>query len=162
MAALHVDQAWSKGFLAETAEMVGITAVLVNREGAIVIGPETLMGQTFERGLAAAAGTGSPVQLLWPDGRPADTVAVEVPNYRNLPPFGWRLVGRLESNDAIWPGANRPRGTGGRGAGAPPSASHGGIAGAYLIRARNRPWKLESPPAIVPAGLTLTWVIAAS
>ena len=94
----HVNFAWARRYLEETAGMVGIEAIVVDREGTVVIGPESLQGATFNLASirAASVGAQSAVVETWPDGVSSLSAVVPSMTWRDLPAFGWSLVARVD------------------------------------------------------------------
>lgn len=97
----HINASWANQFLAETAKLSGIDAVLINREGVVVVGPPDLLGQSFSLASfgAARAGVGAALVEAWPDGRTSLSFVIPSVSYRDLPSFGWSLVARIDTNE---------------------------------------------------------------
>jgi hypothetical protein len=96
----HLNHAWAVDYLAETARFVGVDAVIVNRSGEVVVGPKDLVGERFSIASIGAAGVGTGAARVetWPDGTPSMTVVIPALTHRDLPSFGWSLVGRVDPN----------------------------------------------------------------
>ena len=97
----HLNAAWANQFLEETAQLSGIDAVLVNRDGVVVIGPDALMGQAFPLASFGAARAGAEAAVFedWPDGRKSLSIVVPSVAYRDLPSFGWSLIARINADE---------------------------------------------------------------
>lgn len=97
----HISHAWSIAYLAEITKDLGIEAVIVDRSGKVVIGPDKLMGVTLamESVGAARTGRGTAVEETWPDGRSGLSVVIPTVSHGDLPSFGWSLVARLDRGE---------------------------------------------------------------
>ncbi len=92
----HISFAWAEEFLRETAEVRDLDLFLVSRDGAPILStagevPATLNLQSLR---SAAAGVQGSAYEAWPDGRTYFATVVPDVLYRDLPNFGWRLIGR--------------------------------------------------------------------
>lgn len=96
---LHLDYAWARNYLLETAEKLQIEAFVVNRQGEIVIGPGR-EGEILDLPSMRAASTGSAMtsRELWPHGESYFTTVIPEVGYADLPPFGWSLVARIDDS----------------------------------------------------------------
>ncbi|MDF2234798.1 cache domain-containing protein [Albimonas sp. CAU 1670] len=94
----HVNFAWAQAYLAETAAMVGIEAVVVDRDGTVVVGPAEMQGAAFDLASmrAATVGAQSTVVETWPDGVASLSAVAPSITYRDLPAFGWGLIARVD------------------------------------------------------------------
>ncbi len=94
----HVNFAWARAYLAETAAMVGIEAVVVDRQGVVVVGPPDLQSERMNLASmrAASVGAQSAVVETWPDGVASLSAVVPSLSYRDLPSFGWSLIARID------------------------------------------------------------------
>lgn len=96
----HVNVAWAQAYLAETAAMVGVQAIVVDRQGVVVVGPSEMQGARFDLASmrAASVGAQSAVVETWPDGVASLSAVTPSMTYRDLPPFGWSVIARVDPN----------------------------------------------------------------
>jgi len=97
----QLSQSWANVFLEETARIVGIEAVIVDREGRIVVGPGKFLTLRLPLPSLRAAAVGAPAFGIetWPDGTVALSVVTPSLGYSNLPAFGWSLVARIDATE---------------------------------------------------------------
>lgn len=109
--ALHIDFRWAERFLTESAAVRNIDLFLVNASGEVIFAT-TSLGEgiaPLQALRAAAAGVPARTRETWPDGQEYFASVVPSVSYADLPAFGWRLVGRVQSDafeadrrDVIW------------------------------------------------------------
>ncbi len=96
---MHIDAAWLKRQLSETAETLNIDLFLVAADGSVSLW--TTEADPGSSGLAimraAQAGVAASDRETWPDGKDYFSILVPSVTYDDLPNFGWRVVGRLEA-----------------------------------------------------------------
>ncbi|MCV0396383.1 MAG: cache domain-containing protein [Rhizobiaceae bacterium] len=99
---LHIDHAWARRHLTESARALELDAFLVDREGRISLSTDrSIAGETDLASIRAAASGASRTGVeRWPDGKTYLTTIIPSVVYDDLPSFGWSLVARIES-DAI-------------------------------------------------------------
>ncbi len=108
---VHIDFGWAERFLAESAAVRGLDLFLVNAAGDVIFGTDALgaSASKVQALRAAAAGVPATTREVWPDGKEYFASVVPAVTYADLPPFGWRLVGRVPSDafeadrrDVLW------------------------------------------------------------
>jgi hypothetical protein len=97
---LHLDAAWAKRHLQESAQSLEIDAFLVDRGGVIALSsteqaPETVDLPSFR---AAQLGVPTTSRETWPGGASYFTTVIPTFGYEDLPPFGWSVVGRIDES----------------------------------------------------------------
>lgn len=97
----HINAAWAEDFLSQVATAAEIDLMLVNPSGQVVVttitdAPAVLDLPSLR---AAAAGVALSGVETWPDGNDYFTTVLPSVTHGNLPPFGWRLVGRIQPSD---------------------------------------------------------------
>jgi len=95
---LHISTFWAQELLEETAEDLGIDLLLVGADGKVVLSTAPTEGSADLQSLRAAM-AGAPWQgrETWGDGEEYFTTVVPRVSYEDLPSFGWRMIGRLDS-----------------------------------------------------------------
>ena len=97
---LHINADWLTEFLTEGAAIRGIDAILVSADGTVAASSLPLtdsdLGNPTLR--AAAAGAEKEIEGRWSDGTDAMAYVLPSVTYEDLPNFGWRMVGRVDSN----------------------------------------------------------------
>lgn len=94
---LHINEQWAQDYLAETARILQAEAVIVDRNGTVVLGPDEMVGEVFDQQSmrGAMVGAGGAVLERWPDGREWLTAVAPEVGYGGLPSFGWSLIARI-------------------------------------------------------------------
>lgn len=97
---MHIDAAWVVQTLTETGHALGVDLYLVNSAGKVVMSTTGVRPAAEELALlrAARTGTQSAGRERWPDGQQYFSTLVPTIAYRDLPSFGWHLVGRLPAS----------------------------------------------------------------
>jgi len=95
---VHIDAGWLAQNLTDLATPLQMDAFLVNGEGKISIGTDAIavdqLGLPSLR--AAASGVQESGQEVWPDGARYFSAVVPEVAANGMPPFGWRLVARID------------------------------------------------------------------
>ncbi|MEW9806549.1 cache domain-containing protein [Mesorhizobium marinum] len=95
---LHLDAAWAKKHVAESAKAMGIDAFLVDPSGNVMLSstddPATALDLPSIR--AAQLGAAATSLETWPDGKSYFTTVLPKFGYADLPSFGWSLVARID------------------------------------------------------------------
>ncbi len=96
----HINANWAQDFLTETAESLELDLFLINVDGKVVAATDEV-GESLNLPSirAATAGVQASGFESWPDGRRYFTTVIPQIAYGALPPFGWRLVGRIDPTD---------------------------------------------------------------
>ncbi|MFN3525156.1 MAG: cache domain-containing protein [Paracoccus sp. (in: a-proteobacteria)] len=96
---MHINAAWLSHHLREAAQLYGIELYLIGPDGEISASSADELPTAGELQILRAAQTGvqSHGRETWPDGRDYFSSLVPQVAYGDLPNFGWRMVGRLES-----------------------------------------------------------------
>jgi hypothetical protein len=97
---LHLDAAWAKRHLQESARSLEIDAFLVDPGGVVTLSsteqaPETVDLPSFR---AAQLGAATTSRETWPEGTSYFTTVIPTFGYEDLPPFGWSVVGRIDES----------------------------------------------------------------
>ncbi len=96
--AVHINFAWAQRYLKEQAETLGLTLFLSSATGDVIMSTnDTTPTQDEVRILRdAPSGAEAASMEVWPDGKGYFASLVPQVTYRDMPNFGWRLVGRLD------------------------------------------------------------------
>ncbi|MBY6090859.1 cache domain-containing protein [Maritimibacter alkaliphilus] len=110
--AMHINMNWLVDTVRETGRIMAIDLFLINAAGDVIVAPEGTAPGAEELSLLRAAriGSSSATRATWPDGQDYFTSLVPSVTYGDLPSFGWRLAGRIES-DSFRPGLSSLRST---------------------------------------------------
>jgi hypothetical protein len=94
----ELSLAWLRAAVTEAAARLAIDVYVINRSGTVILATAAVTGAA--QGLASfqAAGLGvrKTFDETWPDGKRYFAVTMPEAGYKNLPPFGWSLVVRLD------------------------------------------------------------------
>ncbi len=103
--ASHVSWASVRGVMQEALQGSGRDAILVARDGTILVGPPQLEGRapSVPSLLAARQGATRTVVETWPDGIDYLSVVIAPIGHRDMPSFGWSLVIRQPAAAASAP-----------------------------------------------------------
>ncbi len=95
----HIDVAWVRKLLEETAAVSKLDLFLVSADGSVALATtETVAGvENLAVLRSARAGIASSGRETWPNGRAYFSSMIPTVAYADLPSFGWRLVGRLDA-----------------------------------------------------------------
>jgi hypothetical protein len=104
---LHINFDWARRYLAETAAALSVDIFLVNRQGEIIIASD---GQSYGRVdvpsiRTAQTGVSGTMLETWPDGKHYFSAAYPEVTYKDLPSFGWSIVGRIPATAVMAPQA---------------------------------------------------------
>ncbi|SPJ25969.1 cache domain-containing protein [Palleronia abyssalis] len=103
----HINAAWAEEYLADMATALEMDLVLINANGEVMIGTDPAIPARIDLpslGTAAAGVAGAGYEI-WPDDRRYFTTVIPDVTHGALPPFGWRLIGRIDPGDfPITPG----------------------------------------------------------
>lgn len=93
----HINSDWAQEFLTATAESLELDLFLINFDGKVVAATDEV-GESLNLPSvrAATAGVQASSFETWPDGRRYFTTVIPQIAQGDLPPFGWRLVGRID------------------------------------------------------------------
>lgn len=96
---MHLDQGWFMRRLAENASHMRLDAVIVDREGDIVLASEPTLALPTNTASMRAAMAGSAHSGLetWPDGRNYLTTVIPDIDYGDMPSFGWSMIAHIDS-----------------------------------------------------------------
>ena len=99
----HVDGAWMRDRVRRAPLPPGIDALLVARDGTVIVGPEDLEGArlTLRSALAGGQGVSTVTQEQWPDGRRYLAATVPAGAAEGLPGFGWTVIVRQPPEAAL-------------------------------------------------------------
>ncbi|MBR0670054.1 cache domain-containing protein [Neoroseomonas soli] len=92
----HVDWAWMRDRIRRAPLPPGFDALLVARDGTVIVGPEGLEGTRLTQRTTLAGGQGVSVvtQEQWPDGRRYLAATVPAGTADGMPGFGWTVIVR--------------------------------------------------------------------
>lgn len=92
----HVDWGWIRDRVRRAALPPGVDALLVARDGTVIVGPDGLEGTrlTQRSALAGAQGVSAVTQEQWPDGRRYLAATVPAGTADGVPGFGWSVIVR--------------------------------------------------------------------
>lgn len=97
---MHLNADWLAGWLAETADHLEIDLYLLGADGSVVASTSGEKPRPDELEILRIAQTGNEAAMreTWPDGK--DYFATLIPHigFKELPSFGWRMLGRLETD----------------------------------------------------------------
>lgn len=101
--ASHVDWQWIRDRVRNAPLSPGMEAMLVSRDGTVIVGPQGLEGTrlTLRSVLAAGQGVGVVTEEAWPDGRRYLTVGIPAGSAAGLPGFGWLVIMRQPPEAAL-------------------------------------------------------------
>lgn len=96
--AVHIDANWLAKNLTDLATPLQLDAFLVNAEGKISLGTDAIAVDELSLPSlrAAASGVQEAGQEIWPDGQRYFSAVVPEVTANGMPPFGWRLVARID------------------------------------------------------------------
>jgi two-component sensor histidine kinase len=105
----HLDWAWARGVEASLRETSAgardVTALVLSRDGAVLLGPEPLRRASLPADLpsvaAARAGRAGTETETWPDGRRYLTGYRPTQGYRGFPGLGWSVLVRQDAATAF-------------------------------------------------------------
>ncbi|MBS0126535.1 cache and HAMP domain-containing protein [Aestuariicoccus sp. KMU-90] len=97
---MHIDATWMQTLMTETASALHLSLFLVSANGALSLATDGADPTSANLWVlrAAQVGVANAGRETWPDGREYFSSLVPGVTYRDLPHFGWRLVGRLEGS----------------------------------------------------------------
>lgn len=97
---VHINFAWAESFLKGQAEALSLNLYLSGPDGQIIISTSGSMPTSEEVQVLRAAqpATQTATREVWPDGRTYFSSLVPQVRYKDLPNFGWRLIGRLDGD----------------------------------------------------------------
>ncbi|MBF9031592.1 hypothetical protein HKCCE3408_14415 [Rhodobacterales bacterium HKCCE3408] len=97
---LHVSADWLQTYLAEAAAIRDLDFVLVSADGTIAASTIPLSDAELSVSTIRAAGAGvaTTIEEEWPDGVTYMSAILPDIAYEDLPSFGWRLIGRMDSD----------------------------------------------------------------
>lgn len=101
---MHIHFAWAEEFLKVLAEELNLELFLIGSDGSVIVSTDVNPVNQEGAQVLRAAMAGTPVsgRETWADGRDYFSSLVPQVVSRDLPSFGWRLVGRLDG-DAFRP-----------------------------------------------------------
>jgi len=99
----HVDWQWIRDRVRGAPLPAGTDALLVARDGTVIVGPPEVEGQklTLRSVLAGGQGVGVVTEETWPDGRLYLTVGAPAGTAAGLPGFGWVVIVRQAPEAAL-------------------------------------------------------------
>lgn len=99
----HVDWRWIRDRVRNAPLPAGMEAMLVRRDGTVIVGPQGLEGTrlTLRSTLAAGQGVGVVTEEAWPDGRRYLSAGVPAGAAAGLPGFGWTVIVRQPPEAAL-------------------------------------------------------------
>ncbi|TGE02240.1 sensor histidine kinase [Methylobacterium nonmethylotrophicum] len=105
----HLDWAWARGVEASLRETSAgqrdVTALVLARDGTVLLGPDALRRTTLPAALpsvaAARAGRAGTETETWPDGRRYLTGYRPTRGYRDYPGLGWTVLVRQDAGTAF-------------------------------------------------------------
>lgn len=97
--AFHIHASWLQRHLTETADSLNIDLFLINPTGTVSMASNGDANSLVDSDIARIAQTGASmgVRETWDDGRSYFSTVVTDVTYGDLPNFGWRLVGRIDT-----------------------------------------------------------------
>ncbi|MFZ3585376.1 cache domain-containing protein [Loktanella sp. DJP18] len=97
---VHINFAWAEAYLRKQAETLGLTLYLASADGTIIMASDNEIPNADELQMLQASMSGVTLdgREVWPDGKTYFSSLVPSILYADLPNFGWRLVGRLDSS----------------------------------------------------------------
>lgn len=98
----HIEWNWVRRLVRESPLPVGSDAMLLARDGTVLVGPPDLEGKRLAQrtALAGSQGVALTTQEEWPDGRRYLTAVVPVTGEGGPASFGWSLVLRQQPETA--------------------------------------------------------------
>jgi len=95
----HINFAWAAKTLAELSSTLALDLFLLDANGGVILSTADadLGAADLQILRAAASGVASGAREVWPDGHEYFSAVVPRVAYADLPNFGWRVVGRLDS-----------------------------------------------------------------
>ncbi|GJD51812.1 hypothetical protein OPKNFCMD_4571 [Methylobacterium crusticola] len=113
----HLDWAWARGMEASLREAShgrrGVAALVLSRDGRVLLGPEDLAGRTLAGHLPSVAqvqaGRDSTAAERWPDGHTYLTGYRATRGHRDYPGLGWAVLVRQDASEAFAPVAELRR-----------------------------------------------------
>lgn len=99
----HVDWQWIRDRVLNAPLSPGMQAMLLSRDGTVIVGPQGLEGTrlTMRSALAASQGVGVVTEEAWPDGQRYLTVGIPAGSAAGLPGFGWVVIIRQPPEAAL-------------------------------------------------------------
>jgi HAMP domain-containing protein len=103
--AMHIDWVWVRSLLEPFDQKDGVDIILLSRNGVVLAGPPTMLGQQLRQQSASAAMQGAKVSATetWPDAVTYLVATVPVPGQPDLPSFGWSVLVRQPTTLAFAP-----------------------------------------------------------
>lgn len=98
---MHIDFAWVEAFLKRSAEALGLDVYLLNETGDVVLATDDVVYEDLNLATVTRAKTGLDGSALetWPDGQEYFTAVLPSISYKDLPNFGWRMLGRINVSE---------------------------------------------------------------
>lgn len=98
---MHIDFAWVEAFLKRSAAALGLDVYLLNETGDVVLATDDVIYKDLNLATVARAKTGLEGSALetWPDGEVYFTSVLPSISYKDLPNFGWRMLGRINVSE---------------------------------------------------------------
>jgi hypothetical protein len=98
--AAYINFAWAQSFLIDQAEIMGLTLYLLGTDGEVILATNGTPPAADETRilLTARSGATAATREVWPDGKSYFSSLVPQIVYRDLPNFGWRMIGRLDGD----------------------------------------------------------------
>lgn len=99
----HVDWGWMRDRVRRAPLPPGVDAMLVARDGTVIVGPDSLEGTrlTQRSALAGGQGVSTVTQEEWPDGQRYLAATVPAGAAEGLPGFGWTVIVRQPPEAAL-------------------------------------------------------------
>lgn len=105
---VHINFAWAENFLKNQSETLGLDLYLSGPDGQVIVSTKgsTPTAEEVRVLRAAQPATQTATRETWPDGNTYFSSLVPQVGYRDLPNFGWRLIGRLDgaqfADQLVW------------------------------------------------------------
>ncbi|MDS9470017.1 cache domain-containing protein [Paracoccus sp. MBLB3053] len=96
---MHINANWLEGSLRETARNLELDLFLLSADGSVVATTTGETPRTSDLEILRVAQTGSEgaMRETWPDGQDYFSTLVPQISFKELPSFGWRMLGRIET-----------------------------------------------------------------
>ena len=102
----HLSWGWAgevaRAMVSERARKAGVDALVVSREGVVLLGPQELVGQRLQTASAQAKGSGAQVET-WADGKRYLVGYSASQGHRDYPGLGWIILVRQDLDSAFLP-----------------------------------------------------------
>lgn len=97
--AFHINASWLQRYLTETAQGLTIDLFLISPTGSVSLASNGSGNELLDRDIARIARTGANVgtREVWEDGNTYFSTLVSDVTYGEVPNFGWRMVGRIDT-----------------------------------------------------------------